>query len=116
MGRETAKVGMHEEFLRPARAWVQCNTTLFDTVCETLDLDKNVKDLNTLQMIDENNGMALHDLISFRLREIKSTDMDLAHIVKLLLWIIHIIEGIPGQLVRRHGLSKSTSTTNRRSI
>lgn len=27
--------------------------------------------------------------------------MALAHVVKLLLWLVHIIEGIPGQFVRR---------------
>ena len=81
-------------------SWGQRNSALYGTVCETLDLGKNGKDLSILQLVDENNGMALHDLISFRLREIKSTD-PLERAMRLNLDLNHIkYQAIP------HGVAK----------
>ena len=44
-------------------SWSQRNAAIFNTICETLDLGKNGKDLGILTLVDESNGMALHDLI-----------------------------------------------------
>ena len=64
---------MHKDSELPSGSWVQRNAALYNTISETLDLGKSGKDLDIIQLVDEINGVALHDLISFRLREIKST-------------------------------------------
>ena len=70
-------------------SWSQRNAAIFNTICETLDLGTNGKDLGILTLVEQSNGMALHDLISFRLREIKSTD-PLQRAIRLNLDLNHI--------------------------
>ena len=73
----------------PTGSWSQRNATLYSTICDTLDLSKNGSDLDILQVVDENNGVGLHDILQFRLREIKSSD-PLAHAIQLRMGIQHI--------------------------
>ena len=73
----------------PSGSWAQRNAALHSTICDTLDLGKKGKDLDILQHVEENNGMALYDLIIFRLREIKSTD-PLERAMQLNLGLTHI--------------------------
>ena len=73
----------------PSGSWEQRNAALHSTICDTLDLGKKGIDLDILQHVEENNGMALYDLISFRLREIKSTD-PLERAMQLNLGLTHI--------------------------
>ena len=70
-------------------SWNQRNAALYSVLCDTLDLSKNGKDLEFLEVVDEGNGLALYDLIRFRLREIKSSD-PLARAIKLQMGLQHI--------------------------
>ena len=81
-------------------SWLQRNAALYTVVCDTLDLSKNGKDLDFLEVVTENNGLAIYNLAKFRLREIKSTD-PLARAIKLQMGLQHI-KYIP----QPHGVAK----------
>ena len=72
-----------------AGSWNQRNAALYSLVCDTLDLTKNGSDLGFLEVVDERNGLAIYNLVRFRLREIKSTD-PLARAMQLQMGIQHI--------------------------
>ena len=72
-----------------AGSWNQRNTAIYSVVCDTLDLTKKGSDLNILEVVDDNNGLALYNLILFRLQEIKSTD-PLARAIQLKMNLQHI--------------------------
>ena len=81
-------------------SWLQRNAALYTAVCDTLDLSKSGKDLDFLEVVDANNGLAIYNLAKFRLREIKSTD-PLARAIKLQMGLQHI-KYIP----QPHGVAK----------
>ena len=70
-------------------SWLQRNAVLYAAISDTLDLSKKGKDLSILQVVQANNGLALHHLLYSRLRDVKSTD-PLARAIKLKLGIQHI--------------------------
>ena len=72
-----------------AGSWYQRNTTLYSTICDTMDLSRDGRDLDLLEVVDENNGLAMYDLVQFRLADIKSSD-PLARAIKLKMGITHI--------------------------
>ena len=81
-------------------SWLQRNAALYTVVCDTLDLSKSGKDLDFLEVVDANNGLAIYNLAKFRLREIKSSD-PLARAIKLQMGLQHI-KYIP----QPHGVAK----------
>ena len=81
-------------------SWNQRNAALYSVVCDTLDLSKNGNDLEFLEVVDESNGLAMYNLLRFRLREIKSSD-PLARAIKLQMGLEHI-KYIP----KPHGVAK----------
>ena len=83
-------------------SWSQRNAALYSIVCDTLDLSKNGSDLDFLEVADENNGLAIYDIVRFRLREIKSSD-PLARAIKLQMGLpVQHIKYIP----KPHGVAK----------
>ena len=70
-------------------SWHQRNSALYSTICDTLDLSADGKDLNILEVVEENNGAALYELIYFRLREVKTSD-PMARAMKLKMGLQHI--------------------------
>ena len=84
----------------PHGSWSQRNAALYTVVCDTLDLSKNGKDLDFLEVVKANNGLAIYNLIRFRLREIKSLD-PLARAIKLQMGLQHI-KYVP----QPHGVAK----------
>lgn len=70
-------------------SWLQRNTALYATICDTMDLSKNGADLDLLEIVAENNGLAMYSLVKFRLAEIKSSD-PLARAIQLKMGITHI--------------------------
>ena len=73
----------------PAGSWVDRNAALYNTVCVTLDLSKHGKDLDFLEVVHADNGLAMYNLVKFRLQEIKSSD-PLARAIKLQMGLHHI--------------------------
>ena len=70
-------------------SWRQRNAALYSVICDTLDLSKQGKDLDFLDVVDQNNGLAIYNLMKFRLAEIKSSD-PLARAIKSKMGINHI--------------------------
>ena len=87
-----------------AGSWNQRNTAIYSVICDTLDLSKNGKDLNMLEVIDDNNGLALYNLVAFRLQDVKTTD-PLARAIQLKMNLQHI-RYIP----MPHGVAKYFAT------
>ena len=73
----------------PAGSWVQRNRAIYSTICDTLDLSRNGRDLDMMQVVDPGNGLALYNLIDFRLQDIKSSD-PLARAIKIRMGLQHI--------------------------
>ena len=85
-------------------SWADRNAALYTVVCATLDLSKNGKDLDFLEVVHADNGLAIYNLIKFRLQEIKSSD-PLARAIKLQMGLHHI-RYIP----KPHGTAKYFAT------
>ena len=81
-------------------SWNQRNEAIYSVLCSTLDLTKNGKDLHLLEVVDDNNGMALYNLILFRLQDVKTTD-PLARAINLKMNLNHI-RYVP----KPHGVAK----------
>ena len=81
-------------------SWAQKNAALYGAISSTLDLSKNGKDLNILEVVQADNGLAMYNLLHERLREVKSSD-PLARAIKLKLGLEHI-KYVPVP----HGVSK----------
>lgn len=84
---------------QPAGSWTQRNSALYSTICDTLDLSSNGRDLDILNVVEENNGIALYHLMYFRLREVKSSD-PMARAMKLKMGLEHI-----KYIVKPHGVA-----------
>ena len=70
-------------------SWRQRNAALYSVVCDTLDLSKNGKNLDFLEVVDQDNGLAIYELMQFRLADIQSSD-PLARAIKIKMGIDHI--------------------------
>ena len=91
---------LHEGADSTNGSWTQRNAALYTVVCDTLDLSKKGKDLDFLEIVDANNGLAIYNLVKFRLREIKSLD-PLARAIKLQMGLQHI-----KYTAQAHGVAK----------
>ena len=70
-------------------SWSQRNAALYSAICDTLDLSKNGKDLDLLEVVSADNGLAMYELVKFRLSDIKSSDT-MARAMKLQMGLQHI--------------------------
>ena len=73
-----------------AGSWGQRNSAIYSTICDTMDLSKTGTDLDILDLVEQNNGVALYDLIMSRLRKVQSSD-PMARAIKIKMGIDHIV-------------------------
>ena len=70
-------------------SWNQRNSALYSTICDTLDLTPNGRDLDILDVTEDANGVGIYDLVHARLKQVQTTD-PMAKAIQVKMGIDHI--------------------------